>query len=112
MWHTPRYDKTVITKFPIEYEHGFHHWRFGGDIMEYYPQRHDLAMIHAQKFDFNVCLNRAIDRQKMNLKNWPLHNYSSDKELLEKQFKENIIESNRYFNKSKIPEFWKKLLVY
>ena len=73
MWRIPPYDKTLITKIPLVYGRGFHHFYLNGNKQENYPKDENLALMHAFRVDFEEYCKRHLPRlncTKQEIKNY------------------------------------------
>jgi hypothetical protein len=60
-WRDTRYDKTLISKIPLKWSHGFH---TALDTQNNLTNKQDdkLFMLHLHRFDFNIKIKRNIER--------------------------------------------------
>lgn len=66
MWQTPHYDKTLISKIPLNWAKGIHTiYDNGGNKLSNDPIENDLDLVHIRDVDFDHLLQRCIGRYKM-----------------------------------------------
>jgi hypothetical protein len=107
MRRLPPYDKTLITKRPIDYCRGFHVDKANSNK----PAQPDLYMFHAWHVDINIFMDKVARHKKLDISNHL--NGSSDLEEAKNWIKYGCaLNDNKHQyvgNLVHIPEYWKKL---
>lgn len=68
MWRAPLYDKTLVSKTPLNWAKGIHTiYDSRGVKLSDDPVDADIALFHARDVDLDVMHKRCIDRSKMKL---------------------------------------------
>lgn len=106
MWRQTFYDKTLITKIPLDYATGFHNLR----TLREGPARHELTMLHMQKVDLGVYVSKNKARKKLPIKMWI--NGSEDLEQAQEELRSIPADPNLGGVHREIPARWRSLITY
>lgn len=120
MWRTTKYDKTLVSKTPLNWAKGIH-TIYGDDGVKLRndPVDPDLALVHTRDVDLSIFHRRCVDRSKMPSKRG-LNFGSTDLETVRAYF-ETLVPWWQTFELSDpeyqgtaqpVPEHWKALLRY
>lgn len=114
MFRTRGYDKTLLSKVPLDWAKGIHTVYDHDHNKRNDPPDHDLTLCHIRDFDMNVFHKRCVDRAKLGA----LHHGSTDIEKVRAYLKTRLMtwltikEPSEYTgNRVPIPECWRGLLV-
>lgn len=94
-WRSPAYDKTLISKIPLDWAKGSHTIKVAGQKLTDDPRDSSLALVHLRELDFKLFHKRAIDLAALNPDGLPLAQHGST----------NIEQIKQYF-RTRVPS-WK-----
>jgi hypothetical protein len=116
-WRAPQYDKTLISKVPLDWAKGSHTIYVNGTKLGDDPVEHDLAMVHLRDVDVNLFFEQCIRRAKLLGPDYQTTSFhgAATIELVRKYFRTRKplwnAGDSAYTNEQRIvPETWKQAL--
>lgn len=117
MFRAPMYDKTLISKVPLEWARGFHTIYRDGKKLNEDPVDETLCVLHVRDIDLNTFHQRCINRSKMQaVPGGSFHGAEASIEQIKAYFRTletswTATPTREYLDeKRRVPESWKNQL--
>lgn len=116
MWRAPMYDKTLLTKVPLNWSKGCHAIYVDSKKLVDDPRSDELCLVHLRDVDVQMLYQRCLDRSKMKAASGSSFHGSTDVEEIKTYFRTRLMpwnplsESEFLDEKRSVPTEWVQLL--